>query len=80
MAGRVVDRTGAAVAGAQVSGSVPGTVDRDSHGRRETKSEADGSFLLEALPATMDTQIAGALGGALFAQNLLKKKLAAAAH
>jgi len=35
---------------------------------------------VEALPATMDTQIAGALGGALFAQNLLKKKLAAAAH
>ena len=33
---------------------------------------------VEALPAEMDTQIAGALGGALFAQNLLKKKLAKA--
>jgi bzd-type benzoyl-CoA reductase Q subunit len=32
---------------------------------------------VEALPASMDTQIAGALGGALFAQNLLKKKRAA---
>ncbi len=30
-----------------------------------------------ALPAKIDTQIAGALGGALFAQNLLKKKRAA---
>jgi len=33
---------------------------------------------IQALPAKYDTQIAGALGGALFAQNLLKKKLAAA--
>jgi bzd-type benzoyl-CoA reductase Q subunit len=33
---------------------------------------------ITALPAKFDTQIAGALGGALFAQNLLKKKLAAA--
>jgi len=32
---------------------------------------------VKALPAKFDTQIAGALGGALFAQNLLKKKLAA---
>jgi bzd-type benzoyl-CoA reductase Q subunit len=32
---------------------------------------------IEALPAKIDTQIAGALGGALFAQNLLKKKVAA---
>ncbi len=30
---------------------------------------------VEALPTRYDTQIAGALGGALFAQNLLKKKL-----
>lgn len=33
---------------------------------------------IQALPAKYDTQIAGALGGALFAQSLLKKKLAAA--
>ncbi len=33
---------------------------------------------IEALPAELDTQIAGGLGGALFAQNLLKKRLAAA--
>ena len=33
---------------------------------------------IEALPADIDTQIAGGLGGALFAQRLLKKKLAAA--
>jgi bzd-type benzoyl-CoA reductase Q subunit len=33
---------------------------------------------IQALPAKHDTQIAGALGGALFAQSLLKKKLAAA--
>jgi len=32
----------------------------------------------KALPSKIDTQIAGALGGALFAQNLLKKKLSAA--
>ena len=32
---------------------------------------------IKALPAKIDTQIAGALGGALFAQNLLKKKVAA---
>jgi bzd-type benzoyl-CoA reductase Q subunit len=32
---------------------------------------------IKALPAKFDTQIAGALGGALFAQNLLKKRLAA---
>jgi bzd-type benzoyl-CoA reductase Q subunit len=32
---------------------------------------------IKALPAKFDTQIAGALGGALFPQNLLKKKLAA---
>ena len=30
---------------------------------------------VKAQPAEIDTQIAGALGGALFAQNLLKKKL-----
>ena len=34
---------------------------------------------VKALPAKFDTQIAGGLGGALFAQRLLKKKLAAAA-
>lgn len=34
---------------------------------------------VKALPAKLDTQIAGGLGGALFAQRLLKKKLAAAA-
>jgi len=33
---------------------------------------------VKALPTEIDTQIAGALGGALFAQNLLKKKLSAA--
>ena len=33
---------------------------------------------VEALPAKLDTQIAGGLGGALFAQNLLKKRLAVA--
>ena len=33
---------------------------------------------VKALPSKIDTQIAGALGGALFAQNLLKKKLSAA--
>jgi bzd-type benzoyl-CoA reductase Q subunit len=33
---------------------------------------------VQALPVEMDTQIAGALGGALFAQNLLKKRRAAA--
>ena len=33
---------------------------------------------IEAMPAKFDTQIAGGLGGALFAQRLLKKKLAAA--
>jgi bzd-type benzoyl-CoA reductase Q subunit len=33
---------------------------------------------VEALPAKVDTQIAGGLGGALFAQSLLKKRLAAA--
>jgi len=33
---------------------------------------------IKALPPTYDTQIAGALGAALFAQNLLKKKLAEA--
>jgi bzd-type benzoyl-CoA reductase Q subunit len=33
---------------------------------------------VEAMPAEIDTQIAGGLGGALFAQRLLKKKLAAA--
>jgi len=33
---------------------------------------------IKPLTAEIDTQIAGALGGALFAQNLLKKKLAAA--
>ena len=32
---------------------------------------------VEAMPADIDTQIAGGLGGALFAQRLLKKKLAA---
>ena len=32
---------------------------------------------IKAMPARLDTQIAGALGGALFAQNLLKKKVAA---
>jgi bzd-type benzoyl-CoA reductase Q subunit len=32
---------------------------------------------IKAQPAKIDTQIAGALGGALFAQNLLKKKMAA---
>ena len=32
----------------------------------------------KALPTEIDSQIAGALGGALFAQNLLKKKLSAA--
>jgi bzd-type benzoyl-CoA reductase Q subunit len=32
---------------------------------------------VEAMPAEIDTQIAGGLGGALFAQRLLKKKLAA---
>jgi len=32
---------------------------------------------VKAQPARIDTQIAGALGGALFAQNLLKKKLGA---
>ncbi len=32
---------------------------------------------IKALPAKIDTQIAGALGGALFAQNLMKKKVAA---
>jgi len=37
----------------------------------------EGEIGIEALPATIDTQIAGALGGALFAQNLLKKKLSA---
>jgi activator of 2-hydroxyglutaryl-CoA dehydratase len=30
---------------------------------------------IKALPPTLDTQIAGGLGAALFAQNLLKKKL-----
>ncbi len=30
---------------------------------------------IKSIPPTIDTQIAGALGGALFAQNLLKKKL-----
>jgi activator of 2-hydroxyglutaryl-CoA dehydratase len=30
---------------------------------------------VEALPARFDTQIAGGLGGALFAQSLLKKKI-----
>ena len=33
---------------------------------------------VKALPSKIDTQIAGGLGGALFAQNLLKKKLSAA--
>jgi bzd-type benzoyl-CoA reductase Q subunit len=37
----------------------------------------EGEIGIEALPAKIDTQIAGALGGALFAQNLLKKKLSA---
>ena len=32
---------------------------------------------IRAMPSKIDTQIAGALGGALFAQNLLKKKLSA---
>jgi len=32
---------------------------------------------IKAMPARLDTQIAGALGGALFAQNLLKKKAGA---
>ncbi len=32
---------------------------------------------IKAMPAKFDTQIAGGLGGALFAQNLLKKKLSA---
>ncbi len=32
---------------------------------------------VRAMPSKIDTQIAGALGGALFAQNLLKKKLSA---
>ncbi len=36
----------------------------------------EGEIGIKALPAKFDTQIAGALGGALFAQNLLKKKLA----
>ncbi len=30
---------------------------------------------IKALPTRFDTQIAGGLGGALFAQSLLKKKL-----
>jgi bzd-type benzoyl-CoA reductase Q subunit len=34
---------------------------------------------VKALPTKLDTQIAGGLGGALFAQRLLQKKLAAAA-
>ena len=41
-----------------------------------TRLEKEIGFV--ALEATLDTQIAGALGGALFAQNLLKKKRAKA--
>jgi bzd-type benzoyl-CoA reductase Q subunit len=37
----------------------------------------EGELGIKALPARLDTQIAGGLGGALFAQNLLKKRLAA---
>jgi bzd-type benzoyl-CoA reductase Q subunit len=40
-------------------------------------SRLEGEIGVKALPAKFDTQIAGALGGALFAQNLLKKKLSA---
>jgi activator of 2-hydroxyglutaryl-CoA dehydratase len=40
-------------------------------------SRLEGELGVEALPSEIDTQIAGALGGALFAQNLLKKKLSA---
>jgi bzd-type benzoyl-CoA reductase Q subunit len=40
-------------------------------------SRLEGELGVEALPSKIDTQIAGALGGALFAQNLLKKKLSA---
>ncbi len=35
----------------------------------------EGEIGVQALPARLDTQIAGGLGGALFAQSLLKKKL-----
>jgi len=35
----------------------------------------EGEIEVKALPTKYDTQIAGALGGALFAQNLLRKKL-----
>ena len=42
--------------------------------------DMDGDFIyleigIKALPTRFDTQIAGGLGGALFAQSLLKKKL-----
>jgi bzd-type benzoyl-CoA reductase Q subunit len=40
-------------------------------------SRLEGELGVKALPSEIDTQIAGALGGALFAQNLLKKKLSA---
>jgi bzd-type benzoyl-CoA reductase Q subunit len=41
-------------------------------------SRLEAEIGIKALPAKFDTQIAGGLGGALFAQSLMKKKLAAA--
>ncbi len=38
-------------------------------------SRLEKELKIKALPAKLDTQIAGGLGGALFAQSLLKKKL-----
>ncbi|UCC73632.1 MAG: benzoyl-CoA reductase, bzd-type, subunit Q [Gemmatimonadota bacterium] len=40
-------------------------------------SRLEGEIGIKALPAKFDTQIAGGVGGALFAQSLLKKKLGA---
>jgi bzd-type benzoyl-CoA reductase Q subunit len=39
-------------------------------------SRLEKELKVKAMPAKLDTQIAGGLGGALFAQSLLKKKLA----
>ena len=59
------------------SGSGSGIVPSSFRVARALLSRLEDEIGVKALASKIDTQIAGALGGALFAQNLLKKKLSA---
>ena len=51
VAGRVVDEAGVGIAGASVAAVVSAPMGRSDWGEREVQTGADGSFLLEHLPA-----------------------------